>query len=248
MDLSERREFLKDNIRKQTDFSRTGQSRGKLPPPVQKPPPDDAQKIKLPGSGEWKAFARVNLLDAIANRASYRQPSRGYLSLAELSFLLWATQGVKTQQLPLHAFRVVPSAGCRHSFETYVAALQVKDINPAIYRYLPLSHELIKVKEHDELDERVTDAALGQSFAGRSAATFIWTTIPSRMEWRYAEASHKVIAIDIGHVGQNLYLACEAVGCGTCAIGAYDQQLSDNLVDVDGEDEFTIYMATVSKK
>ncbi len=67
------------------------------------------------------------------------------------------------------------------------------------------------------------------------------------MEWRYAEASHKVIAIDIGHVGQNLYLACEAVGCGTCAIGAYDQQLSDNLVDVDGDDEFTIYMSPVSK-
>ena len=125
--------------------------------------------------------------------------------------------------------------------------MQVEDLSPAIYRYLPLSHELIKVKEYDDLGERLTEAALGQSFAGHSAATFIWTTIPSRMEWRYAEASHKVIAIDIGHVGQNLYLACEAVGCGTCAIGAYDQQLSDNLVDVDGDEEFTIYMSPVSK-
>ncbi len=165
MDMLERREFLKDNIRKQTDFSRTGQSRGKKPPPVQKPPPADAQKIKLPGSDEWDDFSGVNLLDAIANRASCRQPTRKDLSLAELSFLLWATQGVKSQQPPYHAFRVVPSAGCRHSFESYVAALQVEDLSPAIYRFLPLSHELIKVKEHEQLGERLTEAALGQSFA-----------------------------------------------------------------------------------
>ncbi len=57
----------------------------------------------------------------------------------------------------------------------------------------------------------------------------------------------KVIAMDAGHVCQNLYLACEAVGCSTCAIGAYDQEYADAVLDVDGEDEFTIYMAPVSK-
>lgn len=44
--------------------------------------------------------------------------------------------------------------------------------------------------------------------------TFIWTAIPYRMEWRYGLDSHKVIAMDAGHVGQNLYLACEAIGAG----------------------------------
>ena len=43
------------------------------------------------------------------------------------------------------------------------------------------------------------------------------------MEWRYSLAAHKVIAIDVGHVCQNLYLACEAIGAGTCAVAAYDQ-------------------------
>jgi len=43
------------------------------------------------------------------------------------------------------------------------------------------------------------------------------------MEWRYDLASHKVIAIDAGHVCQNLYLACEAIGAGTCAIAAYNK-------------------------
>ena len=101
--------------------------------------------------------------------------------------------------------------------------------------------------EYDDLEDKVTEAARGQSFVGGCAATFIWTTIPYRMEWRYAEASYKVIALDAGHVCQNLYLACEAVDAGTCAIGAYDQDLMDSLIEVDGEDEFTVYVAPVGK-
>jgi SagB-type dehydrogenase family enzyme len=67
------------------------------------------------------------------------------------------------------------------------------------------------------------------------------------MEWRYHIDSHKVIAIDAGHVGQNLYLACEALGCGTCAIGAYDQEYFDELLELDGEEEFVIYAAPVGR-
>jgi SagB-type dehydrogenase family enzyme len=77
--------------------------------------------------------------------------------------------------------------------------------------------------------------------------TFIWTVIPSRTEWRYAEASYKVIALDAGHVCQNLYLACEAIGAGTCAIAAYNQDLSDSLVGVDGNEEFVVYLSPVGK-
>jgi SagB-type dehydrogenase family enzyme len=67
------------------------------------------------------------------------------------------------------------------------------------------------------------------------------------MEWRYGLAAHKVIALDAGHVGQNLYLSCEAVGCGTCAIAAYDQEAMDRLLRIDGLDEFVIYLAPVGK-
>ena len=55
------------------------------------------------------------------------------------------------------------------------------------------------------------------------------------------------MAIDAGHVCQNLYLACEAVGAGTCAIAAYNQELMDKLIKVNGEDEFVIYLAPVGK-
>ncbi len=44
---------------------------------------------------------------------------------------------------------------------------------------------------------------------------------------------------------QNLYLACEAINAGTCAIAAYDQDGMDQLLGVDGQEEFTIYLAPV---
>jgi nitroreductase len=48
-------------------------------------------------------------------------------------------------------------------------------------------------------------------------------------------------------VCQNLYLACEAIGAGTCAVAAYDQELMDQLLGLDGKDEFVIYLAPVGK-
>lgn len=59
-----------------------------------------------------------------------------------------------------------------------------------------------------------TAAGRGQAFLAEAAVTFIWSALPARTEWRYCEASYKVIALDAGHVCQNLYLACEAIGAG----------------------------------
>jgi nitroreductase len=53
--------------------------------------------------------------------------------------------------------------------------------------------------------------------------------------------------VDIGHVCENLYLACEAIGAGACAILAYEQKMMDALIGVDGKNEFTIYLAPVGK-
>ncbi len=53
--------------------------------------------------------------------------------------------------------------------------------------------------------------------------------------------------LDAGHVCQNLYLACEGIGTGTCAIAAYDQEKVDKIIGVDGENEFSVYLSPVGK-
>lgn len=240
------RYFLTDRIREEVDFRTTPQSQGLRPPPVQKPAPAGSRILRLPDRESW-AIPPCDLQSAIANRESRRQFTPGSLSLDELAFLLWATQGVRAELHQAAVLRTVPSAGCRHSFETYLAVMRVDGLENGMYRYLPLDHSLVHERTIENLELRLTAATHGQSFAGQAAVTFLWTAIPERTEWRYAEASYKVIALDAGHVCQNLYLACEAVGCGTCAIAAYDQTLVDELLGVDGDDEISIYLAPVGK-
>lgn len=239
--------FLKDSIRKVIDFSQTDQNRGIAPPPIEKPYPKDAKRIDLLQCDQLKKVNGIDLKTAINNRKSRRSYSHQPLSMEELSFLLWATQGIKQKLDDGHALRTVPSAGCRHAFETYLCILNVQGLDQGIYRYLPLEHQLLFEFTEVNLSKRMSQAVFGQSYPEVAALTFIWTTIPYRMEWRYGIAAHKVIAIDVGHVCQNLYLACEAIGAGTCAMAAYDQEVIDELLRIDGQDEFTIYLASVGK-
>ena len=244
--LKQSRFFLKDTIRKQIDFSQTDQSLGVHVPPIEKPCAPDSRRIDLPRPGTWKISSK-DVEEAIGQRRSRRDFSPETLSLDELAFLLWATQGVRGPITAGHALRTVPSAGCRHALETYIVALNVADLDVGLYRYLPTTHQLAAEVTVENLRTRIVGAAFGQGFCGTAASVFVWTAVPYRMEWRYGLAAHKVILLDAGHVCQNLYLACEAIAAGACAIAAYDQEDLDDLLSVDGEEEFAIYLAPVGK-
>ena len=245
--LQQYRFFLKDTIRKNVDFSQTDQNLGIEPPPIEKPFSCDAVRIDLLKKNSWKNISAISLSEAIKNRKSHRTFLDRSLKLDELSFLLWATQGIRHQIDQGHAYRTVPSAGCRHALETYLCVLKVEGLEQGVYRYLPQEHQLLFEFSQDRIAEKLVKAVLRQPYPGKAAVTFIWTALPYRMEWRYGLAAHKVIAIEAGHVCQNLYLACEAVSCGTCAIAAYDQEAMDQFLRIDGQDEFVIYIAPVGK-
>ncbi len=245
--MNEYREFLKDTIRKQTDFSKTDQAMKKPAPPIEKPHADDAFTIELPGPDDWKDIEDKGFLACTKNRRSHRKFSDEPLTIEELAFLCWTTQGIQMQLSEATAFRTVPSAGCRHAFETYLWIMNVKGFTPGCYRYLPMEHKLVKEFETDNMRDKVAEACNGQKFAGTASVVFFWSTIPYRMEWRYSYASHKVIAMDSGHVCQNLYLACEVINAGTCAIASYNQPVADSLLRIDGEEEFVIYISPVGK-
>ncbi|MCS7237004.1 MAG: SagB/ThcOx family dehydrogenase [Thermoguttaceae bacterium] len=242
------RYFLKDSIRQEIDFSRTPQARAYPPPPPEKPVSPGAKLVDLPPPGAWQGIRPIDVESAIRRRQSRRSYSRQPLSLDELSFLLWATQGVRARIDAVTTLRTVPSAGARHALETYLVVFRVAGLEGGVYRYLPIEHQLVFEFHEPDLRRRVIEATLGQRFVAEAAVVFVWTTIPYRMEWRYHLAAHKAIALDAGHVCQNLYLACEAIDAGTCAVAAYHQQKMDELIRVDGQDEFVIYLAPVGKR
>jgi len=244
------REFLKSDLWDRWDELETDQKK-RIPPPFpQKPYPEDAKLIDLVAPGDL-AVGNMPLIEAIKRRKSRRKFTPEPLTLEELSFLLWATQGVRQV---LHdgrlTRRTVPAGGSLHSFETYLFVYQdrVEGLKTGLYRYLPVEHKLCLLSSATGLAEKVTRACrAGHRWVENSAVLFVWTAIPYRKEWRYSILSAKLIALDAGHVCQNLYLASEAIGAGTCAIGAYDQPAIDAALGVDGDKEFVIYVAPVGK-
>lgn len=245
--LERNRYLLKTTIRDQIDISDNDQNRGLPMPDIQKPIKDGQKVLDLVSPEDLKDLSDMTLADAIGNRKTRRKFDPDHtMSLAELSFLLWATQGVRKSS-GTTVLRTVPSAGNRHAFESYLAVFNVQGLDQGIYRYLPLDHRLVLENRVDGLREMVNTASKGQVFVGSGSVAFIWAAVPYRMEWRYTLAAHKSILLDAGHICQNLYLASEALGYGTCAIGNYSQELADEMIGVDGKEEFVVYLAPVGK-
>ena len=190
-----------------------------------------------------------NLVQLLLKRKSSRVYTQEDMSLLQLSFLLWGTQGVKDIRGKSYAtLRTVPAGGARHPFETYLLVRQVEGLVPGMYHYLPMTHqlELLSAQEDPQaLLDFAEESLCGQRWAAKANVVFYWSFVPYRSEWRYWIFAHKLIMADMGHVGENLYLACAALGLGTCGIGAYDQALCDKAFQLDGEEEYTVYTQTV---
>jgi SagB-type dehydrogenase family enzyme len=221
---------------------------GNLPaPPLEKPYPENGQFISLPKPDSID-IAPLDLRTAIDGRRSVRHYRKDAITLEELAYLLWSNQGIVQVVDPYYTLRTVPSAGGRHAFETYLLINRVTGVKPGIYRYLAFSHRLLEIDTRPGGADRVMTACLGQAFVRASAVTFLWSCIVYRMAWRYAERAWRLVHLDAGHVCQNLYLGGEQIGCGTCAIGAFDDQMMADLLGIDGVEEFIIYCAAVGKK
>lgn len=242
--IKDQRNFLHNDLWKDWGNIERDQQKGIQPPPVQKPYPQERPLFDLVAVKDFK-LGEMPLLDALKNRKSRRDFTQESLTLEELSFLLWATQGVLGENEKRGTlFKPVPSAGARHPFETYLIINYVSGLQPGLYRYISLDHKLCFLASENDLAAKAEDYFWLQK---NEAVLFIWAITPYRTEWRYGVLAHKMIAIEAGHICQNLYLACEAIHAGACAIGAFWQKEMDALLGIDGEDEFAIYLARVGK-
>jgi len=228
-------------------LGRSDQEKGVPQPPLELPPAPGLPVIDLVNPRDL-AIPLFDLRVAIEHRCSIRSYERVPISPAELSFLLWCTQGVRYVHGTSATFRTVPSAGARHAFETYLLVNDVSGLEPGLYRYLALSHRLQQIRVDPDLHIKIAHAFMDQDFVMRCNAAFLWTAVSYRMTWRYGERGYRDLHLDAGHVCQNLYLAAEAIGCGVCALAAFDDDLMAGILGIDGIRHFMVYGATVGKR
>ena len=229
-------------------LSPSGEKTGVPQPPLQWPVPEAATRISLP-EPKLTGTTQHDLPGLLERRRSLREYSAEPISLDELSYLLWATQGVREVTDRPATIRPVPSAGARHAFETHLLINRVGDLEPGLYRYVALEHALIEADMTAATAAGIGSACRNsQPLCAASAVTFLWVAITERMTWLYSERAFRFLHLDAGHVCQNLYLAADTIGSGVCAIGGFNDEEINPLLGLDGEDRFVIYLATVGKK
>ncbi len=198
------------------------------------------KKIDLPRPSVTSNMA---LDSCLKKRKSIRDFSDKPISLKQLSYLLWASTGIQRNE---HGFdyRTAPSAGALYPIETYLVVNKVKDLPNGVYHYAIRSHALEELKLGD-FGIKAANAALDQLMCAKAAVVFIWTAIFQRSKWKYGQRAYRYIYLDAGHIGENLALASTSLGLGSCQIGAlFDDEVND-IIDVNGTNESTIYMSVV---
>ncbi len=187
-----------------------------------------------------------NLWKLLQKRRSRREYNAGRsVALAELSSLLWATQGLTAHSGDTF-FRTAPSAGGLFPVETYLSVRAVEGLEQGLYHFRPLTFDLEFLRKGD-LSKDLAEAALQQDLILDAQATFIWSAVIARSRWKYRQRAYRYIYLDAGHIAQNLYLAAEALSLGACAIGAFYDDEMNKILSLDGEEETVIYMAAVGR-
>jgi SagB-type dehydrogenase family enzyme len=197
-------------------------------------------KIKLPKPTNIKT---ETLNYTIQKRKSIRDFSEKPLSKEHLSYPLWASTGIQRKERGFE-YRTAPSAGALYPIETYVIINNVKNIEQGIYHYNIEHHNLEGIKKGD-YRYAITEAALNQPMCYHSASIFIWTAIFNSSKCKYGERAYRYIYLDAGHIAENLALSATSINLGTCQIAAlYDDEVNQ-LIEIDGITESTIYLSVV---
>ncbi len=204
---------------------------------------EKAEKVLLPRKWDGE---ETNFWELLQKRRSERRYTGGPLSKLDLALLLWASQGVTAQAGPYY-LRTAPSAGALYPIETYLAVEAVNEIDPGIFHFDVRGFQLERLSSNSPAAD-IANCALGQGFLRKASVTFVWTSIFRRNMAKYGHRGLRYILLDAGHICQNLLLAAEALGLGSCPVAAfYDDELNA-LLGLDGQEESVLYMAGVGVK
>lgn len=224
-------------------IDRSSNPTDKQTPELYKRYPNIKSRVQLPrpefspDTGFW---------DIINKRHSSRVFSIKPISKMDLSLLLFGMSGL-TRNFPNFAFRTVPSAGAKFPIEIYTVVNNVSEVEKGIYHYDMKNHEL-ELLNGGEFGKTFSNACYDQRMVAKSAVVLILTAMIDRTRITYGERSYRYVYLDGGHIGQNLYLAAEALGLDACVIGRYYDDEINELLDLDENEEFTIYMGVVGKR
>lgn len=161
----------------------------------------------------------ISVERAIKERRTIRAFRADSLSITQLSQLLWAAQGITDAR---RGYRAAPSAGALYPLDVYAVVGKggVEALAAGVYRYRPADHGLEVVRQGDRRKD-VAYAALTQMWIAEAPVIFIITAEYRRINNKYGERGVRYAHIEVGHVGENIFLQAGALGLGAGIVGAF---------------------------
>lgn len=185
----------------------------------------EKQVIKLPVPADKGA---MSVEEALSKRRTVRRFASRPLTLAQVSQLLWGASGVSDPR----GLRTAPSAGATYPLELYLVVGErgVAEIPPGVYRYLPQPHVLEATAVKGDVRAQVARISLHQNWMAEAPVMVVTAAEYQRCMARYGNRGIQYTHMEVGHVGQNLFLQAEALGLACGIVGAFeDRALSQAL-------------------
>ncbi len=196
------------------------------------------ETIKLPAPAQK---SDTSIEEAMLKRRSVRRYKNATLTLAEISQLLWAAQGVTS----LDGLRTAPSAGALYPLEVYLVAGNVDGLPAGVYNYRTNSHELKKITDGDKRTE-LSKAALSQAPVKNAAAVIVISAVYERITGKYGERGIQYTHIETGHAGQNVQLQAVSLDLATVVIGAFHEDAVKEVLHISAMEQ-PLYIIPVGR-
>ncbi len=184
----------------------------------------DRDTIALPTP---RLDSKFSIERALHQRRSVREFRKQAISLAQLSQLLWAAQGITARG----GLRAAPSAGALYPLEIYVLVGKVDGLEEGVYRYEPHGHSLRRVVDEDRRPQ-MERAALGQDVVGDNAVLLAFASVDARTTGKYGERGLRYVEIEVGHAAENVMLQAQALGLACAVVGAFSDTQAAKVLEL----------------
>lgn len=164
----------------------------------------------------------ISLKTAIENRRSSRDFKLTPVAEEELGTVLMygnATQLIDDNGVR-RPWRPVAHTGGLGSVQVYPIVLQVENIDPGIYHFHPGTHELESIHPGN-FREWMMRHVVVQSEYQNAAVALVLTSAVGTLQRKYGPRGYRLGCLDVGHVSQNIYLVCSALGLKVCATNGF---------------------------
>ena len=193
-------------------------------------PPESLETIQLP---EPDTQGGMTVEAALNSRRSIRTFQSRSVTLADLSQLLWAGQGVTDDA----GHRTAPSARGLYPHTLYVVVRDVADLEPGLYRYEPATHTLSSLGLSD-VGDRLTAAGVQPNSQTAPAVIAVGTAV-AKMQESFPETAQSVSDLEAGHIGQNIYLQAQSLALGTVVTAGFDTAAVGSSLGLDSNELVT---------